>query len=130
MTTELHYLALTALVTALMWLPYGMGQILDQGLLAAVGNRDDGQLLAPWAERAKRAHKNAVENLVVFACLVLIAHVAGVSNSAVATASIVYFWMRIAHYVVYAMGVIFVRTLVWSVAWICQLSVAGQILSA
>ena len=130
MTTELHYLALTALVTALMWLPYGMTQIVDQGLLAAVGNRDDAQPLAPWAERAKRAHENGVANLVVFACLVLIAHVGGVSNAAVATASIVYFWMRIAHYVVYAMGVIFVRTLVWSVAWICQLSVAWQILMA
>ena len=40
MTTDLHYLALTALVTALMWIPYGTSMIVDQGLLAAVGNRD------------------------------------------------------------------------------------------
>jgi len=130
MTTDLHYLALTALVTALMWLPYGLSQIVDQGLLVAVGNRDQAKPLAPWAERAKRAHENAVANLVVFACLVLLAHVGGVSSPAITTASILYFWMRIAHYVVYSMGVIFVRTLVWSVAWACQLTVAWQILGA
>ena len=130
MTTELYYLALTALTTTLMWVPYGGSMIVDQGLLAVVGNRDQSKPLAPWAERAKRAHENAIASLVVFACLVVIAHVSGVSNAAVTTASILYFWMRIAHYVVYAMGVIFVRTLVWSVAWICQLTVAWQILTA
>ena len=129
MTTDLHYLALTALVTALMWLPYGGSMILDQGLLAVVGNRDHVKPLAPWAERAKRAHENAIASFVVFASLVLLAHVAGVSSPAITTATILYFWMRIAHYVVYAMGVIFVRTLVWAVAWVCTLTVAWQILT-
>lgn len=128
MTTELWYLALTATMTVLMWMPYGLELTLGQGVLKALGNRDDLARSALWADRARRAHQNAVENLVVFTALVLVAHAAGISNSATATAAALYFWMRLAHYVVYALGIIGVRTLVWAVAWVCQLTFAWQIL--
>ncbi|MFL6695312.1 MAG: MAPEG family protein [Ramlibacter sp.] len=48
-----------------------------------------------WAQRLMAAHDNAVENLVVFAALVLAANAMGISNAAIATASLVYFWARV-----------------------------------
>jgi uncharacterized MAPEG superfamily protein len=128
MTTELYYLALVALLTTFLWVPYGMNLTLRQGIAVGLGNRDDVKPLDPWAERAKRAHANAVENLVVFAPLVLVAHAAGIHNSTTEWAAAIYFWMRLAHYASYALGIVGVRTLVWSIAWLCQLAFAWQIL--
>lgn len=58
-----------------------------------------------------RAHANAVENLVVFAALVLTANAAGISNGAIATAAMVFFWARVVHALAYTFGVPWVRTL-------------------
>ena len=129
MSTSLTYLAWTALVTVLMWLPYTLQLIQGQGLMTAFGNRDSVKPMAPWAERCKRAHKNAVENLVVFAALVLVAQAAGMANDAVGMAALVYFWARVVHYIVYALGLIYLRTLAWTVGWICILVIAWQVLA-
>ncbi|MGH7857026.1 MAG: MAPEG family protein [Candidatus Binatia bacterium] len=129
MTTELYYLALVAVITTLMWIPYGMSLTLGQGLTAGLGNRDQVKPLDPWAERAKRAHGNAVENLVVFGALVLVAHGAGVHNGTTEWAAVIYFWMRLAHYASYAFGIIGLRTVVWSIAWLCQIAIAWQVLA-
>ncbi len=47
---------------------------------------------AYWAWRAKRAHMNAIENLAVFAPLVLVAAVAGIGTPATIVAAKVYPW--------------------------------------
>jgi len=130
MTTELYYLVWVSLLTTLMWIPYGVHAVTSLGVMVPLGNRDQPITLAPWAERAKRAHANAVENLVVFAALVLAANQAGVTGGVTAWASIVYFWSRLAHYVVYTLGVVGVRSVVWGVAWACQVIVAWQLLTA
>ena len=72
MRTELFYLALVATFTALMWIPYVLNRFAVWGINDTVGYPDNPKPLAPWAERLKRAHANAVENLVVFATLVLV----------------------------------------------------------
>lgn len=128
MTVELEYLGWTALITALMWVPYILNTILVRGLVDAVGYPEDPEPLAPWAARAKAAHYNAVENLVVFAALVLATHAAGVSNDATAAACAVYFWARLIHYVVYTFGIPWVRTLAFFVGFLCQVTVAWQLL--
>ncbi|MGB0507709.1 MAG: MAPEG family protein, partial [Pikeienuella sp.] len=66
-------------------------------------------------------HKNAVENLVVFAPLVLAAHIVGTNSEMTATAAMVYFLARLVHYVVYVMAVPVVRTLAFAVGWLCQM---------
>ena len=99
-----------------------------QGLLKPFGNRDDVGPLAPWAERSNRAHRNAVENLAVFAALVLVASAAGSINDWVNLAALVYFWMRVIHYLSYIFGITYVRTAAWVVGWTCQLVIAWQIL--
>jgi uncharacterized MAPEG superfamily protein len=73
-----------------------------------------------WAQRQMLAHANAIENLVVFATLVLTAHALGISNGATAGACIVYFWARLAHFLVFTFGIPYVRTLSFAVGWAAQ----------
>jgi ketosteroid isomerase-like protein len=88
-TTELGYLAWAAAFTGLMWMPYILNLIAVRGLIAAVGYPVDPKPLAPWAARMKQAHANAIENLVVFGLLVLVAHAARVSTQGGASKQIV-----------------------------------------
>jgi uncharacterized MAPEG superfamily protein len=129
MTAELKYLALVAIFTALMWLPYALNVIMVRGVVDALGYPDNPQPLAPWAARMKAAHYNAVENLVVFAVLVLVAHEANISNEATIMASSVYFWARMLHFASYACAVPVARTLAFIVGVVCQLAIAWQILA-
>ena len=129
MSAELFYLVLVSLFTALMWVPYILNAVVIRGLVAAVGYPENPAPLAPWAQRMKAAHYNAVENLVVFAALVLAAQVAGATNEVTATASMVYFWARVLHFLVYSARVPWARTLAFFVGFLCQIAIAWQILS-
>jgi uncharacterized MAPEG superfamily protein len=115
--------------TALMWIPYILNAVIVRGLTAAVGYPEDPKPLAPWAQRMKAAHANAVENLVVFAALVLIAQIAGANSQVTATACMVYFWARLVHFLVYTARVPWARTLAFFVGFLCQMAIAWQILS-
>jgi len=77
-----------------------------------------------------KAHTNAVENLVLFAALVLGAHAMGVSTPAIGTAAAVYFWARLVHALVYTFGVPWLRTLAFAVGWFALAVIAWQILAA
>ena len=109
MTTDLNMLVWTAGLTALMWSPYIVAHILNVGLLPALTYRADATPLPAWAARAKKAHYNAIENLLPFAVLVIVAELLNAANDATAAAAIVYFWARLAHYGLYAAGVPFGR---------------------
>ena len=127
MTVELKYLALVAAFTALMWIPYILNMTMVRGLMDAVGYPETPKPMAPWATRMKAAHYNAVENLVVFAALVLVAHVAGVKSEATALACVIYFWARLVHYLAYTFAIPFARTLAFAVGFGCQITVACKI---
>lgn len=127
MKPELLYLALSAALTGILWVPYILDRLAVRGLLDAVGYPENPKPQSPWARRLMKAHLNAVENLVVFAALVLVAHAAGISNGAIATASMVYFWARVVHALAYAFGVPWVRTLAFTVGFLAQAVIAWQI---
>jgi len=129
MNTELTYLTLTTALTAVIWVPYILNMISVRGLKDAVGYPENPKPLAPWAARMKAAHVNAVENLVVFAALVLIAHAAGIHNGATAAACVVFFWARVVHVGVYTFGIPLVRTLAFAVGFGAQVTLVLQILS-
>jgi uncharacterized MAPEG superfamily protein len=129
MKTELLYLVYVTVLTGLLWVPYILDRIAKWGLIAAVGYPDNPPLQSPWARRMMKAHFNAVENLVVFAALVLVAHALGVSNNAIATAAIVYFWARLVHVVAYTLAWPWVRTLAFAVGFFAQAVIAWQILA-
>ena len=128
MKTELFYLALVTAFTGLLWVPYILDRLAVRGLMDAVGYPDQPKPQSPWAQRLIKAHYNAVENLVVFAALVLLAHAMGVTSSAIGTAAIVYFWARVVHAAAYAFAVPWVRTLAFTVGVLCQAVVAWQLL--
>jgi uncharacterized MAPEG superfamily protein len=70
------------------------------------------------------AHQNAVENLVIFAPLVLALQMAGISSSTTVTACVVYFFARLAHYVVFTLGIPVVRVLTFAVGVAAQITLA------
>lgn len=127
---ELAYLVYVAVFTALMWIPYIVNMIQVRGLKDAIGYPEHPKPLAPWAERMKSAHYNAVENLVVFAALVLAANAAGVSNETTVLACAIYFWARVAHFFVYALKIPGARTLAFAVGFVAQMMLAWQVLVA
>lgn len=129
MTTELYWLAATVLMTSLMWMPYVLNRIAVRGLMGALANETPQSAPhAPWAQRAMAAHKNAVENLVVFAPAVLLAHAVGVSNGVTYTAAMLYFFARLAHYVVYTAGIPVARTLAFAVGAFCTIAIVLAVL--
>ena len=128
MKTELWYLVLVTALTGVLWIPYILDRVLVWGLMDAVGYPANTKPQSLWAQRLMRAHANAVENLVVFAALVLAAQVAGVTNNAIATAAMVYFWARLVHAVVYTFGIPWLRTISFTVGWVCQAVIAWQLL--
>ena len=129
MKTELFYLALVTAFTGLLWVPYILDRVAVRGLASAVGYPENPPPQSTWAQRLMRAHANAVENLVVFAALILVAQAAGVSTAVVATAAVVYFWARVVHALAYTFAVPWVRTLAFAVGFFAQATVAWQVLA-
>tara|TARA_R110002073_G_scaffold81001_3_gene194626 strand:+ start:3589 stop:3981 length:393 start_codon:yes stop_codon:yes gene_type:complete len=128
MKIELFYLALVSAFTAILWLPYARDRIISCGLIYTVGYSKELKPQSLWAQRMMNAHKNAIENLVIFAALVLVAHAAEITSSTIATACVVYFWARILHAVVYTLGIPWVRTLAFATGFFAQAVIAWQIL--
>jgi uncharacterized MAPEG superfamily protein len=128
MSPELKYLVLVCVLTGLLWVPYILNEILVRGVVDAVGYPEHPKPLAPWAQRLKAAHYNAVENLVVFAPLVLVAQAEGIHAPAIATAACGYFWARVVHAAAYTLAVPWVRTLAFVAGVAMQLWIAVTVL--
>lgn len=128
MTSELMSLTWVAALTTVLWIPYILNTIMVRGITDAVGYPADPKPLAPWATRMKAAHYNAVENLVVFAAVVLTLHAAGISNDTTVLACTVYFWARVAHFLVYGFGIPWLRTITFAVGWISTVALILQLL--
>jgi uncharacterized MAPEG superfamily protein len=121
MSKELLWLTLTVALTGVLWIPYIIDRAQVRGLWASLDNPKPGDTpQSPWAMRLYFAHSNAVENLVVFAPLVLILDSLNVSTWATVIACAVFFWARLAHAILYALGVPVLRTIAFTVGFICQ----------
>lgn len=129
MNTELTWLTYVTMLTGLLWLPYVLDRILVRGLLQAVGYPADPKPQSAWAQRLMKAHSNAVENLVVFAPLVLVANAAGLHGGAIATACMAYFWSRVVHALAYTFAIAWVRTLAFAAGVAAQLVIAIHLLT-
>jgi uncharacterized MAPEG superfamily protein len=128
MTSELMSLIWVTTLTAILWIPYTLNTIAVRGLMDAVGYPADPKPLAGWAQKMKAAHANAVENLVVFAALVLIANAAGVSNETTVLACTVYLWSRVVHLLAYTFAIPWVRTLSFVAGFACQVAIILQLI--
>jgi uncharacterized MAPEG superfamily protein len=129
LSSELYWLTLTALLTGLIWIPYILNRMREKGLWGTLDNPAPGEhAQAPWAFRTERAHVNAVENLAVFAPLAIAVSMAGVGNGMTAFAAAVFFWARLVHVLVYMAGLPVLRTLAFTVGFLCQLALALRLL--
>ena len=92
------------------------GNTRQVGLAPLAGNREGLPAPTGWAGRAKRAAANMLETLPLFAILVLTAHVGGRVTPMVVIGAQLYFWARLIYLPVYAAGIPYLRTLVWTVS--------------
>ncbi len=70
---------------------------------------------------------NAVETFAPFAALVIVAHLAGKANGMTAFWAMSFFWLRVAHAVVYLFGVPFVRTLIFTLGFVCVVGIFWEV---
>ena len=131
MTPDLTWLAWTAALTAVLWIPYIVGQVMTTGMITAARYRDPTPPEVPaWVNRCNRAHLNAVESLAPFAVVVLIAHVTGAANETTALWAAVFFYARLAHAVVYWLGIPYVRTLAFAAGMLATLIIFWVVITA
>ena len=89
------------------------GAFLQVGLTKLASNRDNMPAIAGWGGRAQRAHLNMLENIVLFAPLVLVAVFVGKTNDMTLLGAQIFVWARLAYAVTYIAGIIWLRTLIW-----------------
>ncbi len=135
MDTAFLYLTLSGVLTVLLWTPYIVARLFVWGPLTFLGNYPKGfpaeEPTPPlWAQRAKRAHLNMVETMPAFIAVIvganyLIGDSAGLVIGAWAQ---VFFYVRIAHAVVYILAIPGLRTPIYLVSWAAILMIAREAL--
>ena len=125
--------AYVCVYTLLMWMAYIGAECVSNGtvnwlwldgLWKKMQYCDEELMRVPspkWALRAKEAHRNAVENLVVFAPLVIFCTNAGIN---VDTPASIYLYARLLHFPAQIFAYPVTRTAIWSVGWVTSLYVA------
>jgi uncharacterized MAPEG superfamily protein len=129
MSTDLKYLAFTAILTASLWIPYIACQVMTNGNLTPQNYTDPTPRPVPlWGVRANRAHLNAVEAFAPFAALVIALHLTGKANAMTGFLAISFFWMRVGHALVYIFGVPYLRTLIYTLGYVAVLGLFWELI--
>ena len=124
MSADLKYLAFTAILTATLWIPYVVSQVMTNGFPTTANYVDPTpRPLPPWGKRADRTYMNAVETFAPFAALVIAVHLAGKANAMTAFWAMAFFWLRLAHAVVYLLGIPYVRTVVFTLGYVAVVGI-------
>ena len=117
-STDLHLLVWSVALCLVQMVIALAGATLQVGLPQLAGNREPLPEFTSWAGRAQRAHRNMLESLVLFAVLVVVAHMAGVANETTILGAQLFFWARLAYAIVYLIGIPWVRTGLWAVSMV------------
>jgi len=117
MTTELTFLTWTLVLALVQIFATASVRTKQYGSKWNAGARDEAlPPPSPIVGRLQRAQSNLFETLPLFAAAVLIAHVAGRENGTTALGAMLYFWGRVIYVPLYALGIPYVRSLVWLVS--------------
>jgi uncharacterized MAPEG superfamily protein len=128
MSKELMWLTYTIILTGVLWIPYILDRAMVRGLMGSMANPSPAlKPQSPWAQRLQAAHSNSVENLVVFAPLVLILQAMNHSTESTVLACALFFWARLAYVIVYALGIPGLRTLAFVAGFVAQVMLAVAI---
>ncbi len=129
MTIEALMLAATGGLLFLLTVIQGTRNVLVLGLPTAAGNQHD---IAPWTgwnDRLNRAIRNLIEAIAIFAPIVIAVQISGLNNETTAMGAQIFVIARIAHAVVYTLGVPWVRTAAWFVGVVGIIMVGSPLLS-
>lgn len=127
LTIELNVLLWSTILYLLHILVAAVGADTNNGIGWAVGNHDTQPELPEWVNRARRAQANMAENLLPFACLILIAHASGNVGFWSAVGAQIFLVSRIAFWLLYLAGVKIIRTIVYLIGVVGMGMVAFQI---
>jgi uncharacterized MAPEG superfamily protein len=130
MSPDLKYLLFSTLLCFVQVLIAATGANQTVGLPTLAGNREGLPEMRGWAGRARRAHLNMIENMVLFTALVLIAAAAGKANAMTAMGAMIFFWARLAYAVIYLAGISWLRTVAWFASVIGMALIAIELLKA
>jgi uncharacterized MAPEG superfamily protein len=122
MKPELMLLVWAAALTLVQAVVAAQGAFAQVGLFTLAGNREGMRAITGWGGRAARAHRNMLENLVLFAVLVIAAVLADKTNGTTLLGAQMFLWARVAYALVYVAGIPWLRTAVWGV------SIAGLVM--
>jgi uncharacterized MAPEG superfamily protein len=128
MNPELTTLAWAVALAFVQVLIAVQGAMMQVGLMTLVGNREHFPELTGWAGRAHRAQRNMIENLVLFAALVLAAVAAGRTDNITLVGAELFLWARVAYAIVYLIGLQWLRTGVWAVSIVGLIMIFSQLL--
>lgn len=128
-SNEIFWLLMTLLLTALIWVPYIINRIAELGVREAIMDPyGHTEARAAWANRMMSAHANAVENLVVFAPLVLLVVITGSANPQTLLATKIYFFARLIHVVVFTFALPVLRILAFLTGFGAQMLLLMQLI--
>ncbi len=131
LSNEIYWLVLTILMTSLFWVPYIINRMGELGILNALWDRYGvTHTEKAWAQRMMDAHVNAVENLVIFAPLVLLIQIMGLNSTTIVNACIVYFFARLVHYFSFTFAVPLLRVTTFLIGFGAQVVLALTLLGA
>ena len=130
MTFELQMLVWAVMVMFATLMVQGLLTPLNQGLVWGLGSRDEARDHSILQGRMRRVVANSIEALAMFTPVVLAAAIAGVSNGTTQLGAMLFLASRAAYPVVYALGLPYVRTLVWMPGVIGVLMIVIALLSA
>jgi uncharacterized MAPEG superfamily protein len=128
MTPDLKYLVWSVGLTIAQLLVVIVGAQMQFPMSVLAGNREKAVEGQGWVGRAQRAHRNMLESLVLFAALVLVAHVSGRANSMTTLGAAIFFYARLVYAPIYWFGITWVRSVVFGVAMVGLVVIFLQLL--
>jgi uncharacterized MAPEG superfamily protein len=127
MTVEMKYLVWSVVLTLVLAVIAVTGAMLQVGLPTLAGNRENMPGITGWAGRATRAHRNMLESLVLLAVAIIVAKLVNVSNAMTVLGAMLFFWGRLAHAMIYIIGIPWLRTAAWAVSIVGLLMILAQL---
>ena len=129
MTTELTLLGWTLVLALIQVMLPASARNRETGRDYNAGPRDEpGPPVGVITGRLRRAQANLYETLPLFAVAILIAHVADRDGALTLWGAWLYFLARIVYLPLYALGIPYVRSMVWTVALLGLIMVLAAIL--
>lgn len=137
MESAYFYLALSGMLTILLWMPYILARVLTWGLPGFLRNYPNDHTFPAeqpepplWASRAQRTHLNMVETMPAFIAVVIAAsQLAPESHATISLWTQVFFFSRLGHAAVYIASIPYLRTPVYLLSWLAVIVIGLQILN-